>query len=125
MPATSSPFSVPGMTHSRYASSDVLRGAGLSAEVKAVDGKVDARLLGLFAAATAASASAAVGAPPGGPPPEGPTTLATLSGGEGARHPDLAALPWDDDAALAGASRLFDAALGAFARPAAASVRGA
>ena len=114
MPATSSPFSVPGMTHSRYASSDVLRGAGLSAEVKAVDGKVDASLLGLFAAATAASASAAVGAPPGGPPPEGPTTLATLSGGEGARHPDLAALPWDDDAAL-----------GAFARPAAASVRGA
>ena len=109
----------------RCGGADVLRGAGLSAEVKAVDGKVDASLLGLFAAATAASASAAVGAPPGGPPPEGPTTLATLSGGEGARHPDLAALPWDDDAALAGASRLFDAALGAFARPAAASVRGA
>ncbi|KAH8067592.1 hypothetical protein JL721_7434 [Aureococcus anophagefferens] len=108
----------------RCGGADVLRGAGLSAEVKAVDGKVDASLVGLFAAATAASASAAVGAPPGGPPPEGPTTLATLSGGEATRT-RISPLPWDDDAALAGASRLFDAALGGFARPAAASVRGA
>ncbi|KAK7242657.1 2OG-Fe(II) oxygenase superfamily protein [Aureococcus anophagefferens] len=100
-------------------------GAGLSAEVKAVDGKVDASLVGLFAAATAASASAAVGAPPGGPPPEGPTTLATLSGGEATRHRTSPALPWDDDARARRRLAPLRRRARAFARPAAASVRGA